>query len=65
MLTIMICPKCRRHPLRTVTNHISGDVYKICDNYPICSYVEDLEPWIPVDLIQVDRSLMPINRHTA
>ncbi|HBQ94518.1 MAG: hypothetical protein M1294_02440 [Firmicutes bacterium] len=65
MLTIMICPKCRRYPLRTVTNHASGDIYKICDNYPICSYVEDLEPWIPVDLIQADHNAFPARRHTA
>ncbi|AUW93017.1 MAG: hypothetical protein C7B44_00185 [Sulfobacillus thermosulfidooxidans] len=57
MLTIMICPKCRRHPVRTLTNPVSGDIYKICDNYPICSYVEDLEPWIPLDLIAADQPL--------
>ncbi len=51
MPTIMICPQCRRHTLRALTNRVSGDVYTICENYPICSYVADLELWIPLDLI--------------
>ncbi len=51
MITIMICPKCRCNNLRLMENRVSQDDYLICDHYPYCSYVMDLDPWIPRDLI--------------
>lgn len=52
-MTYMVCPKCRESHLRILENHLTFDQYVICDRYPYCSYVEDLDPWIPVDLITV------------
>ncbi len=51
MLTLLICPRCKHNHLCAVTNPVSGDIYTLCEEYPICSYVEDLPQWIPMDLI--------------
>lgn len=51
MLTFMICPRCRIAHLRVLENRLTADQYVVCDSYPYCSYVNNLDPWIPVDLI--------------
>ncbi len=51
MMTFMICPRCRVSHLRVLQNRLTCDQYVVCDSYPYCSYVNDLEPWIPLDLI--------------
>lgn len=38
-----LCPKCRKGHLQYRTLRLTGDVYTVCENYPECSYVGDLE----------------------
>jgi ssDNA-binding Zn-finger/Zn-ribbon topoisomerase 1 len=33
------CPRCRRAPLISRVNQLTGDTYYLCDNYPSCDYV--------------------------
>lgn len=59
VLTFRICPRCRKNYLRGITNRRTRDIYVICDNYPICSYTQNWEEWIPFDLlIQPDGQLL-------
>ncbi|MCL4352269.1 MAG: hypothetical protein M1318_06435 [Firmicutes bacterium] len=51
MDTIMICPRCRANSLRLMENRLTHDDYLVCDHYPYCSYVTQLDAWIPRDLI--------------
>lgn len=37
------CPRCRKSHLIYRTLQLTGDVYAVCENYPKCSYVGDLE----------------------
>jgi ssDNA-binding Zn-finger/Zn-ribbon topoisomerase 1 len=41
--TATICPRCRRGQLRRRVNRLTGDPYLMCENYPECSYVSDLD----------------------
>ena len=38
-----LCPVCHRYPVRHQTLKLTGDVYAICENYPECVYVSQLE----------------------
>ncbi len=59
MMTFMICPRCRAAHLRVLENRVTHDQYVLCDDYPYCAYVDNLDPWIPVDLITEDSSGSP------
>ncbi|MBX5467160.1 MAG: hypothetical protein K6U14_06650 [Firmicutes bacterium] len=38
-----LCPRCRRGTLRRRVNRLTGDPYLMCENYPECSYVSNLD----------------------
>ncbi len=43
----VMCPRCRKYHLIYRTLQRTGDVYAMCENYPQCSYVGDLEDLKP------------------